>query len=492
MRKTMSTLLAVTLLGVGLIGCGNSTNTPAASKDSNTTKATSTAEATSTTNAENTSKEDAKKDFDNKELSIAVFQGGYGADYWNEIVSKFESTYPGVKVNMTINPKVGEVIRPQIVAGNPPDFLSVTDTEQSGIMLSLIKEKGLLDISDVFESKALDKDETLKDMILPGMLDSTRFQPYQDGNIYLAPFNAGPMGLIYNKTLFAEKGWSVPETWDEFFALGDELKREENFLVNADGTKTKRALFTYQGIYPDYLEEILYPAIASAGGKETLDKVFAYEEGSFKNDMIKKVLDIFYKISKDGYLMDGTVALNHTQSQTDMMMGKALFIVNGNWMENEMKDSPRENGFEFGMTTVPVFNKGDQKYVLSSYEQFSIPAKAKNPELAKEFLKFLYTDESVKLFAEKANGAYALNDAKELSKPYLTKGVYDMFEAYNGSISILQGWQSLPKGSKVSVVTEMFKNTMTPVMTGQMTTDQWMDNVEKAFAQIRKEKAASK
>lgn len=226
MRKTMSTLLAVTLLGVGLIGCGNSTNTPAASKDSNSTKATSTAEATSTTNAENTSKEDAKKDFDNKELSIAVFQGGYGADYWNEIVSKFESTYPGVKVNMTINPKVGEVIRPQIVAGNPPDFLSVTDTEQSGIMLSLIKEKGLLDISDVFESKALDKDETLKDMILPGMLDSTRFQPYQDGKIYLAPFNAGPMGLIYNKTLFAEKGWSVPETWDEFFALGDELKKK--------------------------------------------------------------------------------------------------------------------------------------------------------------------------------------------------------------------------------------------------------------------------
>lgn len=95
MRKTMSTLLAVTLLGVGLVGCGNSTNKPAASNDSNATKATSTAQATSTTNAENTSKEDAKKEFDNKELSIAVFQGGYGADYWNEIVSKFESTYPG-------------------------------------------------------------------------------------------------------------------------------------------------------------------------------------------------------------------------------------------------------------------------------------------------------------------------------------------------------------------------------------------------------------
>ena len=28
------------------------------------------------------------------------------------------------------------------------------------------------------------------------------------------------------------------------------------------------------------------------------------------------------KIGTDGYLMDGTVALNHTQSQTDMMMNK--------------------------------------------------------------------------------------------------------------------------------------------------------------------------
>lgn len=38
--------------------------------------------------------------------------------------------------------------------------------------------------------------------------------------------------------------------------------------------------------------------------------------------------------------MDGTVALNHTQSQTDMMMNKALFIPNGNWMEGEMADAP--------------------------------------------------------------------------------------------------------------------------------------------------------
>lgn len=89
------------------------------------------------------------------------------------------------------------------------------------------------------------------------------------------------------------------------------------------------------------------------------------------------------KIGTDGYLMDGTVALNHTQSQTDMMMNKALFIPNGNWMEGEMADAPRADGFEFGLTCAPVLDDGETRYVMSSVEQFEIPANAKNPELAK-------------------------------------------------------------------------------------------------------------
>ncbi|MHA0855781.1 carbohydrate ABC transporter substrate-binding protein [Paenibacillus sp. CMAA1364] len=425
--------------------------------------------------------------FKNNELNIAVFQGGYGSDYWEGIVKEFELSHPGVKVNMTKSPRIGDVVRPQIVAGNPPDFLVVVDTEQSDTMTSLIREKGLLDISDVFESKALDKDEILKDLILPGMLESTRFSPYGDGNIYLAPFNAGPMGLVYNKKLFRDKGWKLPETWDEFFALGEELKKKENDLIDKNGNRVKRALFTYQGIYPEYLEEIMYPSLANAGGIEYLNGVFSYEAGSFQTDVVKKVLDTFAKIGMEGFLMDGSVALNHTQSQTDMMLGKAIFIVNGTWMENEMTNSPREDGFEFGMIPVPVFNKGDERFILSSYEQFSIPARANNPELAKEFLKFLYTDQSIQLFAEKSNGVFALKGAKELAKPYLTPGVYEMFSAYDGATSIIQEWKATAKGSKTNIKDELFRNAMTPIMTGKMTTEQWMVNVERTFAEIQSE-----
>jgi len=329
-----------------------------------------------------------------------------------------------------------------------------------------------------FNGKAIDKNVPLKEVIVPGLLKSVKFTPYGNGKIYLAPFNIGPMGLVYNKNLFDKKGWAIPKTCDDFFALGEVAKK--------DG----RALFTYQGIYAGYMEIILFPMIASAGGN--LDKIFNYEKGSFKNAAVKNALTAIADISKKGYLMKGTVALNHTQSQGDMMMGKALFIPNGAWMEGEMKDAPREDGFSFGLIAPPAVKAGSKPYVAVSYEQFSIPAKAKNPELAKEFLRFLYTDESVKLFGEKANGVMAVKGGRDLVKPYISESNYNFYSVFDYSVPVIQNWKLLPQGSKINVGREIFDKCVTAVMNGDMTVDQWMDNVEKAFAQARDEISKAK
>lgn len=67
------------------------------------------------------------------------FQGGYGDAYWNQMVELFEASHEGVKVNMTISPTIGDIIRPQIVAGNAPDFICLNDGGEDGVILSLIK-----------------------------------------------------------------------------------------------------------------------------------------------------------------------------------------------------------------------------------------------------------------------------------------------------------------------------------------------------------------
>ena len=90
-----------------------------------------------------------------QELNIAIFQGGYGDAYWNQMVELFEESHEGVKVNMTISPTIGDIIRPQIVAGNAPDFICLNDGGEDGVILSLIKDHALLNLDDVFDGEIM-------------------------------------------------------------------------------------------------------------------------------------------------------------------------------------------------------------------------------------------------------------------------------------------------------------------------------------------------
>lgn len=466
MKKAISTLLAAGMCLAVLAGCGEPTSSDSALSTGMATENTDTAEGSA-------APEDAAAadQFENKKLNIAVFEGGYGPDYWNEIVDRFEAAYPGVQVEMQISPSIGDVIRPQIVAGNVPDFIVMNDNDSTGLIASMIKEKGLMDLTDVFEGPGLDDDTLLKDQVNEGILETAKCQPYGDGKIYLAPFNSSPMGLVYNKTLFKEMGYEMPTTWDEFFALGDQAKK--------DGY----ALMTYAGIYPGYMESLLWPALASATGIDNTNDISSYVEGTYSTPEAMKVLENIARIGTDGYLLEGTAALNHTQSQTEMMLNKCLFIPNGNWMENEMAEAPRADGFEFGLWTAPVLQEGDQAYIMTSVEQFSIPANAKNPELAKEFLRFLYTEDSVRLFAEKANGIYALKDATELSKGLVSDGIYSMNAIYEHGTSMVFGFAALPEGCKVVPRDKVFK-VLSDVMTGKMSAEEWAQGVEDSFKEV--------
>lgn len=478
-RRVLATFLTVAMVLMSLTACSSSKETSEETKPAESTNSTTTKEETKKT--EETSEKAVITGDEEQELNIAVFQGGFGDAYWNAVVELFEKEHPGVTVNMTISPTIADIIRPQIVAGNAPDFIALNDSSPDGLILSLIKENALMELTDVFEGKNYAGTHALKEDIKYGLLSSSKCAPYNgDSRIFLAPFNTGPQGLIYNKTLFDQKGWKIPTTWDEFYALGD--------TVATDG----RALFTYQGIYPGYMEEMLWPAIASEGGMGAIKAICAYEEGSFNNDTVLSVLQKIADISAKGYLLKGTVGMNHTESQSEMMLGKSVFIVNGTWMESEMADAPREDGFEFAMAPIPTSNADNTHYVLDSCEQFSIPAAAKNPELAKEFLRFLYSDESVKLFAEHSGAIYATITGRDLAKDYISESNYNMYGIYEepNTASLIMNFESLPSNCKINVSDEIF-NPLTSVMNGEMTVKEWAESVEAAFAQIRADKAAA-
>jgi len=415
-------------------------------------------------------------EFANKELNVAVFQGGYGREYWDTVAENFMKEYPGTKINITASPKIAELVRPKIVAGNPPDLMYIAGSDNTPILDGLIKDKALLDLTDVFGAATADGSQPLKDKILPGVLESRSMSPYGDGKIYLAPFNFGVMGLWYNKNLFDTKGIAPPKTWDELFALNDKAK------------ENGRALFTYQGIYPGYLEEMIVPSIFSVGGQQALDQFYNYDSQFWKSDTFRQVWGLLEKIAnEDNMLMKGTVALNHTQSQTAFMQGKAMFIPNGTWFEDEMKDAPREDGFQFGFLGVPAFKEGDPVKVMTNVEQIVIPAKAKNPELAKAFLKYLYTDESIKLNAEKSKAVMAVKGAPDLAKPYISETTYNVYKAVDSGMEAVSGsFKPVAKGSKYNPSDEVYKP-ISSIMNKQMSLDEYAAKLFTIYTDIDNE-----
>jgi len=211
-KKWLTTVAASVVAVSVLAGCGSNNANDGGASPSASNPASPSA-----------SSEGGKK-FENMELNVAVFQGGYGREYWDTIAEDFMKDYPGTKINITASPKIAELVRPKIVAGNPPDFMYIAGSDNTPILSGLIKDNALLDLTDVFNEPAEEGGAPLKDKILPGVLESRSSSPYGDGKVYLAPYNFGVMGLWYNKTLFDEKSIAVPKTWDEWFSLNATAK----------------------------------------------------------------------------------------------------------------------------------------------------------------------------------------------------------------------------------------------------------------------------
>ncbi len=388
---------------------------------------------------------------ENTVLKVAVFEGGYGADYWLEVAKLFEAANPGVTVEVTHNPEIGDIVRPQILAGEAPDFIYLASSNKSGLAQALIKDFALADLSDVFTDE-------LKAKILPGFLETSLCQPYGDGKIYLAPMFYSPTGLWYNKNYFDTNNITPPVTWDDFFALKD--------------TITDRAVFTYQGSHPGYLEALIVPAIASAAGVEVMDGCFSYDVEAWKNENVIKTLENIARIGTDGCLLPGTQAMLFSEAQSEFVLGKAALCTNGTWFEGEMADAPKEEGFEWGFCAAPAMSADSDKYVFTSLEEMYIPASAKNIDLAKKFLAFQYSDEAVALCAEKAMGIPPVVGAAEVLKSFVSGATYEAmaiydkgYKPYIGGFAVVEDTSILPK--------DEFFSKAGAAMAGELTGADW-------------------
>ena len=415
--------------------------------------------------------ETASVEEESGEIDFYVFEGGYGRA-WEDAVASIFLERTGVKVNVTASPNIGEILRPKMIAGESPDIVSLNWGHQAGILEALFKEDGLEDITDLVNR------DSLKGRFLDGFLESERVSPYGDGRVYVAPLFYTGLGMVYNAAYFEANDIEVPKTWGEFFDLGDRVRN-----IDPD-----RALFTYQGIYTGYLENMVFPAIAGAGGLEAAKALMNYEEGSVSTPAVKAVLQNLGDIAANGYLMEGTTALNHTDSQAAFMRGDALFHPNGAWVVNEMAEADREDVFSWSVAAPPTLEAGAAQYALAHLSSIWIPKAAKNKADAKDFLEFMYSDESMLLAAELAGAAMPIEGGLDLVMDSLDPSVAGFFTLFSeGVLPMTSSWSPLPDGTKMNPKTEFWDKNIAGLMKGEVSVDELSANMEEVYAQVRQE-----
>ena len=401
-------------------------------------------------------------------LKVAALETAYGSDVWNEIKAAFEKANSDVNVELTVDKKLEDVIGPKMKSGDYPDVIHLAVGQPSGMTETFIKDNNIADISDVFDMTVPGESATVKEKIIPSFLDTTITNPYGDGKTYLAPMFYGPCGLFYNEGLFKQKGWKVPETWDEMWELGDRAK--------AEGI----ALFTYPTT--GYFDAFFYALLNETGGPDFFNRAMNYEEGIWQTAEAKQAFDIVAKLAS--YTEKTTPANankdNYLKNQQLILNNKALFMPNGNWVIDEMKDAPREDGFEWGFTALPAVKSGGDRYSYTFFEQLWIPKNAKNVDLAKKFIAYMYSDEAASIFA-KYNAIQPIKGISDTLEGDM-KIYYSIYD--NGAKAAMGSFAATDPVEGVSMPDTLF-GTIDSLVSGDKNEQQWIDAVTKASDALR-------
>lgn len=404
-------------------------------------------------------------------LKIAGLDGGWGREHWDELARRFEAANPGVTVELTLAQNIADILRPQIIARNYPDIIYLAVGSAGGLTDTLIKEEAILDITDVLDMEVPGEGVKVRDKIVPGFTDTLITNPYGDGKTYLAPLFYSPCGLFYNADLFGPGKYQLPETWDEFFELGKQAQ--------VDGI----ALFTYPTT--GYFDAFFYALLTQLGGPELFNQAMNYDVSAWESPEATRAFEIIGEIAK--YTHPNTVAqanvANFTKNQQLILDNQALFIPNGTWLPNEMKDAPRAEGFEWGFMALPKQTKDGDAYSYTFFEQMYIPKGARQVDLAKKFIAFMYTDEAAEVIYEKAGAVQPILGASDLmADDDPNKLFYTIYD--DGAKASMGAFAAAPPVAGVDLASILF-GTIDSVVNGDVTVEQWQKDVVNAVAKIR-------
>ena len=215
------------------------------------------------------------------------------------------------------------------------------------------------DLTDIVMTWPMDVgEEYLKERLidLSGMAFTSKYKTSmldsiasKDGSLYYLPGPAQIRGIVYNKTLFNEKGWEVPNNYNEFIALCKEIEASgmrsyQLSLENEEVLDTAFMSFTYGN------------AFSKASDVEWID-AYNHGEGKFY-EHFGSALETFQELIDAGIYKEEDLSLSYADVQRNLYTRKAAMIEDGVQLTKMHEIYAKDSKDEFAI--MPFFNKNPE------------------------------------------------------------------------------------------------------------------------------------
>lgn len=320
-------------------------------------------------------------------------------DVFEELEKEFNASHEDIHLSIETPNDATTILKTRFIREDYPDIIGIGgDINYSYFVDSDI----LADLSD-YEGISSIKPSYMD------ILEGLEFVPTE--GTFGVPYVANAAGVLYNRELFQEKGWEIPETWGEFISLCEEIQAAgiQPFYFGFKDTWT--CLAPWNALAAD---------LAPADVCQQVNRGETTFAGQYR-EVAEKVLKLLQ------YGQDGPFAYGYNDACTAFANGQSAMFTIGSYAVPQIKSVNPD--MDIDSFVMPGSDSPEGNTLNSGIDlQFCVTEASENKEAAYEVLDFLLEHDSIQLYLDEQNAIPCKDEAFELApildgmKPYIEEG----------------------------------------------------------------------
>lgn len=313
---------------------------------------------------------------------------------------EFNATHDDIELKIESPNDAMTVLKTRFIREEYPDILGIG----GDVNFSSFVDAGIL--ADVSDYEGL---STIKPAYVE-MLDNLEYVPTE--GTFGVPYVANAAGVLYNRDMFEEHNWEVPETWDEFMALCEQIQSEGVQPLYFGFKDTWTCLAPWNALAVDLADADICRQV-NAGTANFTD---AYSE------VAKKMLELLQ------YGQEGPMAYGYNDACTAFANGESAMYTIGSYAVPQIKSvNPEMNIDSFVM---PGCDNAADNVLNSGVDlMFCVTEECQNKEAAYEVLDFLLEHDNIQSYLDDQNAVACKDETFDLAsevdtmKPFIEAGI---------------------------------------------------------------------